>query len=58
MASIFWYYRSDQLEVGDLCSLAPRIGRRELLASRHIDVISVDTVEDVAFVLTYHEFCR
>jgi hypothetical protein len=58
MASLIWYYRVDQLEA-DVDGVRPPLGgARELLASRHIDVVSVDTVEEIAFVLTYQEYCR
>lgn len=56
MLSVFWFYRSEQLELET--SIMPPMGRRELLASRHIDVVAADAVNDIAFVITYNEFCR
>lgn len=31
---------------------------KELLASRHIDCVSVDSIEDVAYVVTFNEYNR
>ena len=61
-ASVFWYYRYDQ------CILKPEdkevfesrnlVHERELMASRHLDTISCDSIQSHAFVLTFSEYCR
>lgn len=57
MATLFWYYTNEQVEV-DKNSINPPISPRELLASRHIDAIPVDTIQEVVYVLTVNEYNR
>ncbi|CAD5224610.1 unnamed protein product [Bursaphelenchus okinawaensis] len=51
-AEVMWYYTQQQIP--DEISLM----HNELLASKHIDVINVDSIEEHAFVLSYSEYCR
>jgi len=61
-ASVFWYYRYDQciLKQEDKEAFESRnlIHERELMASRHLDTISCDSIQSHAFVLTFSEYCR
>lgn len=57
MATVFWYYTSEQVEM-DKKVVDPPISKKELLASRHIDVIPIDTIQEVVYVLTFNEFNR
>lgn len=51
-AQVVWYYNQSQIpSTVELCD-------RELLASKHFDVINVDSIEDHAFVLSLSEYCR
>lgn len=55
MATVLWYYSPKQVQVENA---SPPIAARELLASRHIDVISLDSVDEIIRVLTYNEYAR
>lgn len=57
MATVFWYYTNEQVEI-DKKIIEPPISSRELLASRHIDVIPIDTIQEVVYVLTVNEYNR
>uniref|UniRef100_A0A0N5AYR8 BAH domain-containing protein n=1 Tax=Syphacia muris TaxID=451379 RepID=A0A0N5AYR8_9BILA len=57
MATVFWYYASEQVEI-DPKHIDPPILPRELLASRHIDMIPIDTIQEVVYVLTVNEYSR
>lgn len=57
MASVFWYYNVDQIEM-DHSLIYPPIADRELFASRHLDVVPLDAVEESVFVITFNEFGR
>lgn len=49
----FRYYTQAQIESRDII-----LHEKELLASKHCDVINADAIEEHAFVLTYSEYCR
>ncbi|CAD5231839.1 unnamed protein product [Bursaphelenchus xylophilus] len=51
-AEVMWYYTQSQIPE-DISVM-----ENELLASKHIDVINVDSIEEHAFVLSYSEYCR
>ncbi|KAI6213677.1 Bromo adjacent-like proteiny domain-containing 1 protein [Aphelenchoides besseyi] len=53
-AEVFWYYAPTQ--VSD--DISKNMHEKELLASKHCDVINVDAIEEHAFVLSYSEYCR
>ena len=53
-ANILWYYSKSQ--VAD--DVAASLHDRELLASKHTDVVNCDTIEERAYVLSYAEWCR
>ncbi|KAI6186718.1 Bromo adjacent-like proteiny domain-containing 1 protein [Aphelenchoides besseyi] len=53
-AEVFWYYSPTQ--VSD--DISKNMHEKELLASKHCDVINVDAIEEHAFVLSYSEYCR
>jgi hypothetical protein len=55
MASAYWYYTSDQ--VGSKRAKYS-LGKKEVMASRHVDIFSVDAIEAKVYVLTYNEYCR
>lgn len=57
MATVFWYYTSEQVEL-DKKAIDPPLSKKELLASRHIDVIPMDTIQEVVYVLTFNEYNR
>ncbi|VDM43750.1 unnamed protein product [Toxocara canis] len=57
MASVLWYYNREQIET-DPASVIPPIADKELFASRHIDVVPLDTIEEIIFVITFNEFAR
>lgn len=56
-ATVLWYYCEDQVKA-DRLSINPPIATRELLASRHLDVIPLDTIDEIIRVLTYNEYAR
>jgi len=49
---VLWYYTQAQTP-DDIV-----LHERELLASKHSDGVSADTIDERAFVLTYSEYCR
>jgi hypothetical protein len=49
----FRYYTQAQVDSKDIL-----LHEKELLASKHCDVINADSIEEHAFVLTYNEYCR
>uniref|UniRef100_A0A915BT73 BAH domain-containing protein n=2 Tax=Parascaris TaxID=6254 RepID=A0A915BT73_PARUN len=57
MASVLWYYNAEQIET-DPATVSPPIADKELFASRHIDVVPLDTIEEIIFVITFNEFAR
>lgn len=57
MASVLWYYTREQIEMTKNQIVDP-LHEKELLASKHIDHIACDTIESMAFVLTFNEYCR
>ncbi|VDK38493.1 unnamed protein product [Anisakis simplex] len=57
MASVLWYYNRDQIET-DPALINPPIAEKELFASRHIDVVPLDTIEEIIFVITFNEYAR
>ncbi|KAH7703008.1 bromo adjacent domain-containing 1 protein-like protein [Aphelenchoides avenae] len=66
MLSVLWYYTPGQLEHPDaidgLKSTEQRhgfpLGQQELLISRHFDTIMADSIESLAYVLSFNEYCR
>ncbi|CAG9538565.1 unnamed protein product [Cercopithifilaria johnstoni] len=54
LASVLWYYTPTQVR----SSLVPPVFERELLASKHMDVIALDAVDEIIWVLTYNEYGR
>ncbi|VBB30711.1 unnamed protein product [Acanthocheilonema viteae] len=54
LASVLWYYTPTQVK----SSLVPPVFERELLASKHMDVIALDAVDEIIWVLTYNEYGR
>ncbi|VDK78972.1 unnamed protein product [Litomosoides sigmodontis] len=54
LASVLWYYTPTQVK----SSLVPPVFERELLASKHMDVIALDAVDEIVWVLTYNEYGR
>uniref|UniRef100_A0A915PH50 BAH domain-containing protein n=1 Tax=Setaria digitata TaxID=48799 RepID=A0A915PH50_9BILA len=56
LASILWYYTPMQVKVDN--TLIPPIFERELFASKHMDIIPLDTVDEIVWVLTYNEYGR
>ncbi|KAH7715885.1 bromo adjacent domain-containing 1 protein isoform 2 [Aphelenchoides avenae] len=65
-ASLIWYYTPDQLDTRALKTREELLGAkrsfafhdRELLASRHVETVGVDTIEAKVHVLTFNEYCR
>lgn len=59
-ASLAWYYWPEQAEVTTIedMDIFDKAHPKELLASRHIDCVSVDSIEDVAYVITLNEYKR
>jgi len=59
-ASIVWYYWPEQAQVTSIedVDVFEKVHPKELLASRHIDCISVDSIENVAYVITINEYKR
>ncbi|KAI6225465.1 Bromo adjacent-like proteiny domain-containing 1 protein [Aphelenchoides fujianensis] len=53
-AEVLWYYAPAQ--VND--EVARGMHEKELLASKHCDIINVDAIEEHAFVLSFSEYCR
>lgn len=56
LASVLWYYTPMQVKADN--SLIPPVFERELLASKHMDIIPLDTVDEIVWVLTYNEYGR
>ncbi|VDM96303.1 unnamed protein product [Onchocerca ochengi] len=56
LASVLWYYTPMQVKADN--SLVPPVFERELLASKHMDIIPLDTVDEIVWVLTYNEYGR
>uniref|UniRef100_A0A0R3RI12 BAH domain-containing protein n=1 Tax=Elaeophora elaphi TaxID=1147741 RepID=A0A0R3RI12_9BILA len=56
LASVLWYYTPIQVKTETV--LAPPVFERELLASKHMDIIPLDTVDEIIWVLTYNEYGR
>ncbi|VDK55279.1 unnamed protein product [Gongylonema pulchrum] len=54
-ATVLWYYSPRQVKIENP---SPPIASRELFASRHIDLVQLDTVDEIVFVLTYNEYAR
>ncbi|VDO50895.1 unnamed protein product, partial [Onchocerca flexuosa] len=49
LASVLWYYTPMQVKADS--SLVPPVFERELLASKHMDIIPLDTVDEIVWVL-------
>jgi hypothetical protein len=58
--SLAWYYWPEQAEVTSIEDkfTFQTAHPKELLASRHIDCVSVDSIEDLAYVVTLNEYNR
>lgn len=56
LASVLWYYTPMQVKTDN--PLTPPVFERELLASKHMDIIPLDTVDEIIWVLTYNEYSR
>jgi len=59
-ASLVWYYWPEQAQVTSIDDLdvLDNLHSKELLASRHIDCVSVDSIESMAYVITINEYNR
>jgi len=54
-ATLFWFYSQTQLYPK---TQIWEMDNKELLASKHLDTVNVDSIESVAYVLTFNEYCR
>jgi len=54
MMELMWYYHPTQTDLLHKCEF----NKRELFASKHYDVLDVDTIDDKCYVLTFSEYCR
>uniref|UniRef100_A0AC35F0U9 BAH domain-containing protein n=1 Tax=Panagrolaimus sp. PS1159 TaxID=55785 RepID=A0AC35F0U9_9BILA len=61
-ANVLWYYKYNQCILKDENRLKVEkkyiFHDRELIASKHTDTISCDSIQSHAFVLTFSEYCR
>ena len=62
MVNVYWYYRYNQCLLKDesrkKIESHYHFDERELIASKHMDTISCDSIQSHAFVLTFSEYCR
>uniref|UniRef100_A0A914QXA7 BAH domain-containing protein n=1 Tax=Panagrolaimus davidi TaxID=227884 RepID=A0A914QXA7_9BILA len=61
-ANVLWYYKYNQCMLKDENRFKVEkkyiFHDRELIASKHTDTISCDSIQSHAFVLTFSEYCR
>uniref|UniRef100_A0A914PX66 BAH domain-containing protein n=1 Tax=Panagrolaimus davidi TaxID=227884 RepID=A0A914PX66_9BILA len=61
-ANVLWYYKYNQCILKDEnreeIMKYYNFDERELVASKHLDTISCDSIQSHAFVLTFSEYCR
>jgi len=59
-ASLVWYYWPEEAEVTSIDDLDvfENVHPKELLASKHIDCVSVDSIECLTYVITFNEYNR
>uniref|UniRef100_A0AC34G7D7 Uncharacterized protein n=1 Tax=Panagrolaimus sp. ES5 TaxID=591445 RepID=A0AC34G7D7_9BILA len=61
-ANVLWYYKYKQCVLKDENREEVlqnyNFDERELVASKHMDTISCDSIQSHAFVLTFSEYCR
>jgi len=59
-ASLVWYYWPEEAEVTSIedRDVFDNIYPKELLASKHIDCVSVDSIQCLVYVITFNEYNR
>ncbi|VDN03375.1 unnamed protein product [Thelazia callipaeda] len=55
-ATILWYYTAVQIK--SETSSMPKADERELFASKHIDIIPLDAIDEIVYILTFNEYNR
>jgi hypothetical protein len=58
LVTLLWFYTPSQLDSKSTDVPWGALASNELLASKHIDTISADCIESLAYVLTFNEYCR